>query len=403
MNEARLHDEKAPLLLVVPSVGAVQEKDGYYLDRKFVDGMARYRNEWGGPVRAVMAPAAREHLPFGRDYRADELPFDIRMLPQAAWKAPPAGIFEGADLALLSADDHTQLDLAALPAGARPLVVYVIEYTLDTRLRIVQTGNLPLHKMLRSAFWNILQERRRRRALALADGIQINGTAAAAVYQKLNRNPLVYLDSRTTEDMYAGETAMAARRARLLSGAPLRLAFSGRLEPLKGADHLPRIAARLKERGIRFRLEIFGTGSLESAMVRDIAAAGLEDCVSLEGNVDFETVLSTHMRDRIDLFVCCHRQGDPSCTYLETLSCGVPIAGYANSAFAGILERADCGWSVKTGAAEALGDLIAGLDTKRQEIADKAARGLRFAEDHSFEKTFKRRIDHLKSIAGLKA
>lgn len=403
MNQARPLDVNAPLLLVVPSVGAVKEKDGYFLDRKFVDGMAQYRAEWGGPVRALMPPARRENLPFGRDYTSEELPFEVRLLPDAAWSGNPAGLMEGAAVALLSADDHAQLDLGARLAGAGPLIVYVIEYTLDTRLRIVRTSDLPLHKKLRSLLWNILQERRRRRALSLAEGVQINGTAAAAVYEKLGRNPLVYLDSRTTEDMYAGEAAMAARRARLLSGAPLRLAFSGRLEHLKGVDHLPRIAARLKERGIRFKLEIFGAGSLESAMARDIAAAGLDDCVSLAGNVDFETVLSVHMRDNIDLFICCHRQGDPSCTYLETLSCGVPIAGYANSAFAGILDRADCGWGVRIDAADELGDLIASLDARREEIADKAARGLRFAEDHSFEKTFKRRIDHLKSIAGLKA
>lgn len=400
MTQNASSNASAPLLLVVPSVGAVKEPGGYYLDRKFVDGMTRYGALWGGPVAALMPAATRENIPFGRDYRPEDLPFAIRLLPESGDKYP-ADAFDGAAVALLSADDHTQLHLGALPAGKRPLTVYVIEYTLDTRLRIVWTSDLPLTGKLRSAVWNILQERRRRRALALADGVQINGTSAGAVYEKLSKKPLIYLDSRTTEDMYAGEAQMAARRERLLSGEPLRLAFSGRLEHLKGVDHLPRIAARLKERGVRFRFEIFGAGSLEGALKREIESAGLGDCMTLVGNVDFETVLSAHMRDKVDVFVCCHRQGDPSCTYLETLSCGAPIAGYANSAFAGLLDLADCGWSVPMDAAAALGDRIAALDSNREEIVGKAASALRFAQEHSFEKTFKRRIDHLRNVAGL--
>lgn len=39
----------------------------------------------------------------------------------------------------------------------------------------------------------------------------------------------------------------------------------------------------------------------------------------------------------------CHRQGDPSCTYLETYACGMPIVGYNNQAHQGILASNNAG------------------------------------------------------------
>jgi colanic acid/amylovoran biosynthesis glycosyltransferase len=32
----------------------------------------------------------------------------------------------------------------------------------------------------------------------------------------------------------------------------------------------------------------------------------------------------------LDVFVCCHIQIDPPCTYLESYGAGLPIVGYAN-------------------------------------------------------------------------
>ena len=46
---------------------------------------------------------------------------------------------------------------------------------------------------------------------------------------------------------------MELKEERLKKGAPLRLAFSGRLERMKGADVLIRIAASLDHAGKEFR------------------------------------------------------------------------------------------------------------------------------------------------------
>ena len=44
------------------------------------------------------------------------------------------------------------------------------------------------------------------------------------------------------------------------------------------------------------------------------------------GVVDFETELVPFTRQNADIFLGCHRQSDPSCTYLEAMGCGVAVA-----------------------------------------------------------------------------
>jgi hypothetical protein len=83
---------------------------------------------------------------------------------------------------------------------------------------------------------------------------------------------------------------------------------------------------------------------MEPEMRAQVAKRSLENLIQFKGPLDFERELIPFIRENVDLFVCCHRQGDPSCTYLETMSCGVPIAGYDNEAFAGLVKTSAAGW-----------------------------------------------------------
>ncbi len=114
----------------------------------------------------------------------------------------------------------------------------------------------------------------------------------------------------------------------------------------------------------------------------------------MQGNVDFSRELIPYVKGSVDLYVVCHRQSDPSCTYLETYACGVPIAGYANQAHQGILDRSDVGWSVPLNDVEGLAELIARLHLQRDEIKVKARNAVSFAHAHTFEKTIEQCMDH---------
>ena len=142
---------------------------------------------------------------------------------------------------------------------------------------------------------------------------------------------------------------------------------------MKGADHLLGVARHLRRRGVNFRMSICGAGDLEKSMTRSIERDGLKGHVVMKGVLDFETELVPFVKHETDLFVCCHRQGDPSCTYLETMSCGVPIVGYDNEAFRGIVELSRSGWLVPMNRPNLVAAEIARLSRNQEEIMDHAS------------------------------
>ena len=175
----------------------------------------------------------------------------------------------------------------------------------------------------------------------------------------------------------------------------MRLVFSGRLKLMKGVDHLPVIANHLRRLGVPFEMSICGDGECMAQLRSDVANLGLNDKIKFRGTLDFKTELVPFVSNETDLFVCCHRQGDPSCTYLETMACGVPIVGYSNEAFEGVVQTSGTGWLVPLKRPVELAERIAAIYHDPAALEMAAQRSLAFACDHTFEKTFRRRIDHL--------
>ena len=120
------------------------------------------------------------------------------------------------------------------------------------------------------------------------------------------------------------------------------------------------------------------------------------------GAVDFYKILIPELKQTVDLFVCLHRQSDPSCTYLETLSCGVPIVGYKNRAFSGLLEIFDVGWGAELNDLDGICKIVADLNSNRDELIKKSKNSAVFARNHDFEATVQWRLDHLLSIVNSK-
>jgi colanic acid/amylovoran biosynthesis glycosyltransferase len=278
--------------------------------------------------------------------------------------------------------------------------VYNTEYSLTTRVQIVQSSvKNPLRK-LRKFVWEVTEEYwHLRNELRLADGVQCNGTPTFEAYKQLTPSPLLYFDNRVTADEVVSDVDLARANQRRCAGGQLRLAFSGRLNAMKGAGDLVSLAAALRDRGVAFQLDIFGSGPLEEQLRQRTAQQGLAGMVKLEGVLDFHGELLPRLRETVDLFVCCHVQGDPSCTYLETMSAGVPIVGYSNEAFAGLCAQAPIGWATPLRDVDALADEIARLADARAELARHAEAAVAFAREHAFERTFRRRVAHLREVA----
>lgn len=384
-------------LTLLPLLRATPTAQGQVLvTRKFLDGLALYRKYWPGPVQALLEPEPR--LGHDLDHVAVDprrLPFGLKLVSYAS----PRLADELARSALvLGGPDYRIPRLAELCRALDVPCVYNTEYTLRTRLQIARIEERRPLRLLKRSLWEANQERLIRQTLPRVAGVQCNGAPTFARYSKLSPKPLLYFDTRADLSLFARDEELTARLVRVRDGAPLTLAFSGRLHPVKGADHLLDVAAALARLGVRFRMLIAGDGPCAAPMRERIAREGLTQVVML-GVLDFRRELMPLMRREVDLFVSCHRQGDPSCTYLETFAAGVPVAGYANEAFAGLLSHdPGLGFRAPLDRPEQLARRIA--QVPREELVQKSWNCLRFARQHDFESTFARRIAHLVQIAG---
>lgn len=382
-----------PHLIIIPSVSVWRDGNTFIFDRKFYDGVLLYTKMWPGKVSCIMS-VSRSFLPmFGSvKVKNGELPFGCIVLDGHE----QIGIqhLNGASVVLAAADSHIQLHISKLCRKLKIRCVYIIENIPETRYQIVslETKN-PLIKLRRYFYiWN--GERKRLAAFSLADGLQVNGTAAFSEYNKTGNN-LLYFDTRVNKSLIIGDKDLEQRLQYLPENKPLRLAFSGRLIRMKGADQLVKLAKMVRERNIQFRLTIYGSGDLDDEMKEYIHGNQLADMVSMPGSVDFYSELIPQLKQNVDLFICLHRQSDPSCTYLETLSCGVPIIGYNNKAFSGLLEQSDIGWKAEINSLNDVADIIESINMNRDRIAEKSRNAVRFARLHDFETTFQNRINHL--------
>lgn len=388
----------APELLLLPPLAAVRGKNGrFQITKKYLEGVEMYRKLWPGPVSTL----TRFRDQASTEMDLQDIEDEHRIAPRPSGRALEERL-RGVGLALgfLAPDDAELVD-AAERAGT-PLVS-VTEYSLETELQIIRAEPISTLRKLRRVAWTLQAEATRRRMVPRLSGLQCSGTPAFRAHAHSAPNPLLYFDSRVKVD-----EVMSAERARQRMmerdpSSPLRLVFGGRLIAMKGAGDLPRLAELLRHRGVNFHLSIVGSGPLESEIRGQIADRRLGELVELRGPMDFRSGWLPLLRTEVDLFVCCHPQGDPSSTYPEVMSCGVPIVGYGNGAFRGIQEHSGAGWVVPIGDLEAMANTLERLASDRSPIAHHAARATEFAQAHAFERTFERRVAHLLQCAGLGA
>ena len=386
-------------LVITPAIKAIAKSNGKVIvTKKFIDGIIEYQKYWDGSVTVLIedTSSASENLD-NVEVAPGDLPFKLEVID---YNMLGIRLTAQPNTIVMTSDDATKnrYHYAEVCRSINIPVVYVTELSLKTRLQIVDSNTPNPLRRLRRYHWEYLQKNKERRAIALVQGVQCNGTPTFKEYVKVQPKALLFFDSRVAVDMYATDADLMNRNSYLLKNAPLRLLFSGRLTPIKGVDHLVLVAQHLEKLGVSFRMEIVGEGILKESMMRQVEKAHLSDKIKFLGNLDFKTELMPHVIANADIFVCCHRQGDPSCTYLETMSCGVPIVGYDNEAFTGLVEYARSGWLVKMNRPDLMARKIRDLSNNRQEIIASSRQALSFSRQHSFESTFRNRITHMEQV-----
>lgn len=391
-------------LLIIPVCRAMvlaSEPGQLILMRRFLEGLGAYADRWSGKVTVFLRQTAE--LSTGLDpvvFNGNEHAFNVELFPEQCIQLERRLAQATVVLGTLASEN---LEIGCLLHSLGIPLVWITETSMRTRAQIIDAeANGHLRRLKRKAF-NWFQEFHYRKAIIEAAGVQCNGTPVYQAYKDLNRNSLLFFDSRVSENLLSCDAEIAIKAEYISQGLPLRLAFSGRLTEIKGVEHLPRVALELKSLSIPFTLDIYGDGNLKSRLESDINRLGLSSQVRVRGVLDFQTELIPIFRHSIDLFLCCHPQGDPSCTYLETLACGVPIVGYANEAWMGMhaLTLTQAGWLIEMGDIELMAETVANIHHNRSVWLAAALAARRFALSHTFEKTVNERIQHLKQCANI--
>lgn len=385
-------------LVVLSPLGAGRTPQGeLVLPKKFLTGLQAYAAEWPGRVISLVRPSRPTDDNLDPVvFRRSEWDFDVSSPPDELAGLDQA--LRGAAVALLG-DTRESLAAAEACRARKVSVVHVLEWNHRTRRQILWHDAPGLLRKVKRVLWGERHAARLRRAVLAATGLQCNGTPSFEDFGPLNPRSLLFFDSRVSRHMIVAEEELNRRLDGLPKRDRLRLVFSGRMVGIKGVLDLPDVICELSRAGVPVQLDLFGGGHLEVQVREKARALGILDSLRMHGVVDFESELIPWVRREADLFVCCHIQGDPSCTYLETFGCGVPIAGFANDALRGLIERAPCGWTARPGRPADLARRIAEAWKDRAALAAASRAARAFALEHSFEDTMRRRVDHLRQCA----
>ena len=395
-SSKQINIEKSYKLVIIPCVNIWQINNEYFFDRKFYDGMIEYSKLWVGSIHCILEES-HDYIPNFGLVKANEKynPFSYEVVYNNAEIGENNLI--GFDLVYVCGDSYKNLHISKLCKSLEIKCVYLIEYILETRNQITDLSTKNPFRKFRRRIFNWTNEKKRLQSFELADGIHANGVAAYLEYRKIHDVSL-FFDTRMYTNLFINTKDLEERLNKLRENKPLQLAYSGRLIKMKGVDHLIKICNILNRKKINYTLHVYGSGELEESLKDYIFKKGMLDRIVFHGSVDFAEELIPTIKKNIDLYILLHRQSDPSCTYLETLACGIPIIGYDNKAFSGILNISDIGWKVKMNNIKGVAALISKLDNNRYEIIKKSYNSRLFALDHSFEVTYKNRIDHLRKI-----
>lgn len=386
-----------PLLILIPSVKVFKRTDGkQFITQKFVDGVRQYQKQWPGRVEVYIEQThqADDNLDKIDIEQIHNITLTIINFDDIDRKL--ATITQPAVALAFSHFRQNGIAKKCLHYGIR--CVLVSEYTLTTRRQIIKANHKSWLRRCRAYLWEYQQEKKNLESVRLSSAIQCNGLPTYLAYKQINNNCLLYFDSRVRKEDVIDKDKLLKRTQYCLQGNTLRLVFSGRLNRMKGADHLILVAKSLNDLQVDFHLTICGDGELRQSMLESVKHWQLGDRVTFTGVLNFHKELLPFIKDNTDLFICCHRQGDPSCTYIETMSCGVPIVSYDNEAFTGLQQTAHCGWKTPMDKYRLLAKTVQRLDQNRSEIVDHSIKSREFSLDNTFENTFARRVEHLKNI-----
>lgn len=386
--------------VLVPSTSPAKILDGVCrIDRKFHTGMLRYAevSEWE-LVCVVRLLGEGEPLMDAVEVSVADLPYRVQTVACDRATNPEPGELAAVESLVRSSQLVYGLGLRTEVFARKHRVPYIVitEYSLRTQLQMarLQVGR-PLRKAARQVR-TALRFTRTLRSLVGAEAVHCNGYPTFNESRPFNSNCLLYLDSRMSDDAVITEDLLSTRLSTLAEGRRPKLLFSGRYAPIKGSLDVVKVGVELQRIGFDFELHLYGKGELKTDMLQCVAQASAGNRIFIHDAIPYPELVE--ITRGFDVFVCCHLQGDPSCTYLESMGAGLPVVGYANEMWRATALESQAGVVVPSGDTAACTRQVVQLlgDGPRLEQLSRQARS--FALAHTFEREFDRRVEDMRRI-----
>jgi colanic acid/amylovoran biosynthesis glycosyltransferase len=366
------------------------------IDRKFLAGMQDYAKRINAPLITAHPVLAEDRVLMDAvEVPCAELPFRVMTVEVDGWgQTRPADVSrlrnEISRSKLVYGDG---LGATTIAQALRVPYIRVLEYDLRTQIVVAASGtNNPLRRANAAIqcgwhyFATTIPEMRH------AHSLHCNGYPTYDASEPHNRNRLLYFDSRMSRELLMPAEQLAARLAGR-AGRTLRLLYSGRYEHLKGAGDVVRVGLECLRRGLDVEMHLYGRGSLRPELEQLASRPPAAGRIHVHDAVPYpELVRISHT---FDLFVCCHIQNDPSCTYLESFGAGLPIVGYGNRMWRGLAEHSGAGVVTPLGDPGGAADGIQRLAADHAALAALSSKALTFAAEHCFEREFAKRTEAL--------
>lgn len=361
---------------------------------KFLEVMQEYGHRWPGQVDLLL------------ERNTTRRPIEVVEMPLADL---PVRVVEV---------DRQQLHAGLFPADAVAYCVLeggfrdLAQHVSDAERRLVRGCDVPanvtaehlrseprsLPRRLSAARWVAAETKAQRREVSEAAALHSNQYPAYDFFAKQARARHVFIDNPLRVTDLPNAVQRGARIDRLASGKPLRLVFSGRLDSMKNPLDLADVAHELQVRDVPFELDVFGDGPLRSELEQRVRAHGLGDRVRVHGFVDFRATLLPFLHDVADVYVCPHKQGDPSTTYVEMMCSGVPVVSYPNTAVRLMREHHGIVRLASEMRPAALAEELKILHLHRDDLVTASRDGYEFGSNHTVEVCYQGQVDHLLQV-----
>lgn len=388
------------MLTMVHNNRAQLENGVFKVDRKFHVGMQSYVRGVNAPILSVhpqCSPDASIMDPIEVPYA--ELGYSVMTLKTDKSMQPFPVERERLRDAILRSQLVYGGDLGSAELADRFGVPYILarEYDLRTQISVAMSQVSSRLRRAARALRCALSYVRDVPLIHRAAQLHCNGYPIFDSTKWFNDRRLLYLDSRMSADMVIPGAELQARLSSRV-GRPLRLLYSGRYERIKGADDAVRVALACLRRGMDIEMHCYGQGSLRDQMRRMAAEAPQGKRIHVHDAVPFPELVA--LSRTFDVFVCCHMQNDPSCTYLESLGSGLPIVGYGNRMWRRLCEASSAGLWSPMGKPEAVAASVQNLVADLDMIDTMSMNARQFAIRHTFEREFTLRIDAINYYLG---